>query len=74
MSRTPHSRTRPPAPKEQPASLAVGGSPLAPPTTSGPLTSPSTKWAVSGDTFGPLMFIVLIVLGLAAAVYAFWTI
>jgi len=68
-SRTPHSRTRPPAPKERPVTLAAsGGAPLAPPTFPGPRQTQGTR---PGDLIGFWVFTVLIVLGLIASARAF---
>ena len=63
MSRPPHSRTKPPAPKERPVSLAVGGPPFAPPTFPGPPETTGRK----GDTVAFWVFTALIALGLFAA-------
>ena len=68
MPRTPHSRTRPPAPKERPSSLAISGVPrLAPLAPSG---RPETNGG-GGDMIGLWAFAVLIALGLMAAARAF---
>lgn len=65
MSRTPHSRTQPPAPKERPVSLAVSGSPRLTPA------SPEQAEAQTGDMIAFWVFVVLIALGLLAATRAF---
>lgn len=74
MSRTPHSRTRPPAPKERSTDLSPAGGhlvrPLGPPLNPRP-ESPETRGLHRGDTLGALVFFFLIVLGLIAAARAF---
>ena len=67
MSRPPHSRTKPPAPKERPVSLAVGGGAFAPPTFP---SSPETSGGGKGDMVGFWAFTALIALGLFAAARA----
>ncbi|PAP77119.1 hypothetical protein [Rubrivirga marina] len=69
MPRTPHSRTRPPAPKERPTSLATSGAPLVTP----PRPPSDTKGGRPGDIVGFWAFTLLIVLGLIAAARAFLT-
>lgn len=65
MPRTPHSRTRPPAPKERPTALAVSGAPRP------ALGSPPARGGGGGDMVGFWVFTALVVLGLIAAARAF---